>query len=438
LREEGPWSVYHLDPMQQMNHDSAMKYFLPFLCLIFGIEIKAQNMVPNGGFEQVSALPDDDCDWELAIGWDNASSTNNCNSSNGTPDFYHLQGSGSFSSLPSNYFSSLQPFEGNAIMGLVGYSNFINNFREYIAIPLDAPLEVGTLYEVSFSLSQGTPQVSGFAIDSWGVALSESPLQQSNSNTINASTASLFEVPSVVSSSNWQTFSFPFTATAAHEFLTFGNFTNDTGITVQNNGSPGTFSFAYVFVDQIVVRRANMLLPVEFKDFNAEVMSNGNVALQWTTASEQNNSHFIIQRSENLMAWEELGRVEGAGTSNQTLEYTYTDRTAGSGTYYYQIKQVDVNADFSFSPQRAVKVTSPTMLQLDISPNPVVDHFKIKASGWNGGRKVVITDLSGNEIRTIGLSREEDNHELLLDLSSLQEGIYLVRYGSMVKRFVKI
>ena len=146
------------------------------LCVLFELDvvIRAQcpSLIPNGGFETFSTLPNDDCGWSLATGWTNAATTVECNTSNGTPDYFHLQGSGPFAALPLNYFSNVQPFEGDAVMGLGGYVNLVTNAREYISIQLSSPLVVGNEYNLSFSMAIGTPQVGGVYADGSGFLLS--------------------------------------------------------------------------------------------------------------------------------------------------------------------------------------------------------------------------------------------------------------------------
>jgi len=71
-------------------------------------------------------------------------------------------------------------------------------------------------------------------------------------------------------------------------------------------------------------------LPVELTEFTATERS-GNVELNWTTASEENNSGFEIEMStvksragEDLESpWTNLGFVDGRGTTTQEGNYTF-------------------------------------------------------------------------------------------------------------------
>jgi hypothetical protein len=72
-----------------------MLRLVAFMCIYFaGYVVSAQcpSLIPNGGFETFSALPNDDCGWSLATGWTNAATSSDCSTNNGTPDYFHLQG----------------------------------------------------------------------------------------------------------------------------------------------------------------------------------------------------------------------------------------------------------------------------------------------------------------------------------------------------------
>jgi len=81
-------------------------------------------------------------------------------------------------------------------------------------------------------------------------------------------------------------------------------------------------------------------LPVEMLYTNAE-KANGNVVISWATSSETNNDFFTIERSYDLVNWNAIGTVTGAGNSKMETEYEYTDFTKPIGTTYYRIVQTD-------------------------------------------------------------------------------------------------
>ncbi len=85
------------------------------------------------------------------------------------------------------------------------------------------------------------------------------------------------------------------------------------------------------------------ILPVTLSSFSAEHTDTG-VVLKWTTESEIDNAGFYIYRSETKngeFKVVNLTMVQGAGTTGERNEYTWTDTTAKSNTgYYYRIEDV--------------------------------------------------------------------------------------------------
>ena len=86
-------------------------------------------------------------------------------------------------------------------------------------------------------------------------------------------------------------------------------------------------------------------LPVVWVDFSAKLVST-QVELFWATASEQNNSGFSVEYSQDALNWESLGFVEGTGTTNELNSYTFVHDRPGLGFNYYRLKQIDFNGDF--------------------------------------------------------------------------------------------
>jgi hypothetical protein len=89
-------------------------------------------------------------------------------------------------------------------------------------------------------------------------------------------------------------------------------------------------------------------LPVTLSSFQARA-GYGNIQLEWTTASEENNAGFYLMRSEDpegefIRLNNEL--IEGNGNANTSHTYSYTDpEVTPDVTYYYKLYSVDYNGD---------------------------------------------------------------------------------------------
>ena len=94
---------------------------------------------------------------------------------------------------------------------------------------------------------------------------------------------------------------------------------------------------------KIYLKSRREALPVTLSHFSAEHTDAG-IILKWTTESEVDNAGFYIYRSptkdgEFKVVNTEL--IQGAGTTGERNEYTWTDTTAKPNTvYYYRIEDV--------------------------------------------------------------------------------------------------
>jgi len=113
-------------------------------------------------------------------------------------------------------------------------------------------------------------------------------------------------------------------------------------------------------------------LPVELTSFTAKV-SGGKVQLDWTTATEINNSGFDIERSFDGSTFTSVGFVKGNGTTTEPREYSFIDKFEFKATQsiYYRLKQFDYDGSVNYSNIISVVVEMPLEYSLDQNyPNP--------------------------------------------------------------------
>lgn len=165
-------------------------------------------------------------------------------------------------------------------------------------------------------------------------------------------------------------------------------------------------------------------LPVELVSFSADMIDQL-VQLNWTTASELNNDYFFIQRSANGTEFENIGKVQGAGTKSSTTHYQFVDENPLPDVAYYRLRQTDFDGKTSFSS--VVSVDRSDISGFGIYPNPVSYGTDVKLS--RKGNYVVINNLG-----VIVMKLTNSNS---LEISSLAPGVYSIRNASgSVKRLV--
>jgi len=171
-------------------------------------------------------------------------------------------------------------------------------------------------------------------------------------------------------------------------------------------------------------------LPVELTSFTANVNNEGDVVLNWTTATEINNHMFEIERRSNEGQYITIGYVEGFGTTTEPQEYSYTDNTVESGTYFYRLKQIDFGGQYEYSDEIEVEVSGPLTFALGQNyPNPFNPSTNIKYSiPQSGFVKLSVYNLIGEEVSLL-VNEEVDAgfYEVTFDASNLPSGTYFYR-----------
>jgi hypothetical protein len=82
-------------------------------------------------------------------------------------------------------------------------------------------------------------------------------------------------------------------------------------------------------------------LPVELTQFEAVGYPRWNV-VKWTTASEQNSSHFVLESSYDGEMWKEIATRNAAGNSIEDVKYSWIDYNQNELTYY-RLVQYDID-----------------------------------------------------------------------------------------------
>src|SRR5450432_1381164 len=90
-------------------------------------------------------------------------------------------------------------------------------------------------------------------------------------------------------------------------------------------------------------------LPVQLVLFLASKNDDGTVAVKWATSQEQNSNYYDVERSSDQSGWIKIGTVKAKGFSSITSNYNFTDNLPLSGSSYYRLKMVDLDAKFLYS-----------------------------------------------------------------------------------------
>ncbi|MEM1324942.1 MAG: SdrD B-like domain-containing protein [Bacteroidota bacterium] len=204
-------------------------------------------------------------------------------------------------------------------------------------------------------------------------------------------------------------------------------------VTDNSNGDEDDHDFAEI--------TAANVLPVELLFFDAKA-DGDHIDLTWATASELNNSHFELERSEDAKSFKPIDRIEGQGTILETTEYAYADEDViGGVVYYYRLKQVDIDGTTEYSDIRSVKLNKGDT-EWTIYPNPIgADQF-LQVEFYSESTSVAfyVMDVDGKQVMRVEQDLTTTGwQQIQIDVSYLPASTYmLVDEQGNSKQFIKI
>ena len=169
---------------------------------------------------------------------------------------------------------------------------------------------------------------------------------------------------------------------------------------------------------------AASVLPVTLKSFQAKAMES-TVLLTWETERELNNDYFIVEHSTDGIDFEAVSeQIQGAGNSDHSNRYTWTDRTPAAGINYYRLKQTDTDGKAQYHGIRSANI-SQGIVAATVFPNPANQSVTVNVPGNEHiSSDIVVTDMTGRQV--LSATAEDGRQNILLDLSILAPGNYIL------------
>lgn len=179
-------------------------------------------------------------------------------------------------------------------------------------------------------------------------------------------------------------------------------------------------------------------LPINLLEFNATPLVEA-VELTWTTATETNNDFFTLERAKDALNFEVIHIEDGAGNSNQILNYSWIDTNPFDGYNYYRLKQTDFDGAYTYSMLRVVNFNIPESSSsnwVNVFPNPIINNKVYLNFGEIESEKVVVTfyNLTGQVVWQQKITAVS-NKTSELKIEGVSHGLYYIHIlnGSMVE-----
>jgi hypothetical protein len=169
-------------------------------------------------------------------------------------------------------------------------------------------------------------------------------------------------------------------------------------------------------------------LPITLTAFTAQC-KDGQVLLNWETESEINNAFFHIEKSMDLLHWDPISTVEGAGNSATQLFYSYLDQNRPEGVLYYRLSQEDFDGTTTYFAPIAVSCDGNQSKQVRVYPNPTTEVVFIECTGIpaEGKGEVKLLDMQGRVWLLQPVQWSAGSQTLEIKVRDLPSGVYHVQ-----------
>jgi len=162
-------------------------------------------------------------------------------------------------------------------------------------------------------------------------------------------------------------------------------------------------------------------LPIELVNFEAKCMDNY-IELQWTTSSEINNDYFTLERSSNGEIYDPIAYIQGAGFSNNLINYFEYDYNPLGEISYYRLRQTDIDGKET--------VSLPITINCGINDEEfnvqLIDKgenlYTIVVNGCYNDLNFYVTDQLGRKIYTENIINHSNN--IIFSLPECSSAIY--------------
>jgi hypothetical protein len=217
-----------------------------------------------------------------------------------------------------------------------------------------------------------------------------------------------------------------------HELFDLGDYTGFANVYFRlqfsSDNDAGSFAFEKddgFYIDNLkLVKVTNVTtLPVKFVTFNAKLLQNNTVQLNWEAFTDEHHDHFEVERrtgrSENYLL---IGIVNGLPP------YQAFDLNPEEGNNYYRIKQVEKNGNVHYSNIINIQY-APGYHSAIIYPNPVKKIMTVKITHMEirENLKVSIMDASGQVVHEQNSLAGTGTAEIRVNLQKLPPQVYFLK-----------
>lgn len=224
---------------------------LPILGITFSVIAQdVDNLVPNGGFEQISGKLRRLGGIEAAEGWVSPTGV--------TADLYSSGSKTPDIQVPMNFYGKEDAHEGGNYAGIVVYSYGDKMPRSYITTKLSSPMKKGMRYKVSFRASLA--ELSKYSSNKVAAHISKKPFETNEKVPALIDESHILHPKEMVFNAmyGWEMVCGEYIAEGGERYITIGNFTPNDQVKNEKNKKPREVKgnqviAAYYYIDDVGV-----------------------------------------------------------------------------------------------------------------------------------------------------------------------------------------
>ena len=195
------------------------------------------------------------------------------------------------------------------------------------------------------------------------------------------------------------------------------------------NGTDGSVIPNYSYrTSSIPSTSCSGALAVRIIYFNAFLVNNEKVKVEWDIANPEEATSFTIEKINRFNNWTELSAIDAQANLHH-YEVFDSSPSAGENIYRLRINGKDNSATYSIQKRVILKFND----RFTVYPNPASDKIMITGK-LNTGTVIKLTDITGKEIKRIITNTSSSFIELLLP--SLDPGIYFLRVDNYTQKIM--
>jgi hypothetical protein len=172
-----------------------------------------------------------------------------------------------------------------------------------------------------------------------------------------------------------------------------------------------------------------IVLPITLHSFDARIV-NKTVQLNWSLAEQEEHGSVTVQRSLNKSPWQDIYQ-QSLQNSSTLHSYQLNDELKESGSYSYRLKLTTATGKVTFSPVRTINFKSNS----SISIYPIPAQSWLNITSIETIREISVTNLWQQKVDVT--VKQLTDHSIQLNVGRLPAGLYFVRTGNNVERFIK-